>query len=345
MMKCLHKKSSLKISWCRNLVKRASTVFLFQAMLLVGWSQTPSTNQTSASSTNQNSAGESRSSTNRSSSAGASVKYVLGADSLPQEGVPKGRLEGPHLFRSKIFTNTVRKYWVYVPAQYDPEKAACVLVFQDGQRATRTNGSLRIPQVMENLIHKREMPVTIGIFITPGAKGEEYVEVGGGNPNNRSFEYDSLSDLYSRFLIEEMLPEVGKQYNLTKDPEGRAIGGTSSGAICAFTVAWHRPDQFRKVLSCIGSFTDIRGGHVYPQLIRESEKKPIRLFLEETFNDNRNERNPKRDWFLQNQAMIAALKEKNYDFTYVFHEGTHSDSPGGTLIPEMLRFLWRDYPK
>src|SRR5258705_13331763 len=133
--------------------------------------------------------------------------YELGPDSLPQEGVPKGTLEGPFLFRSQIFSNTVRKYWVFVPAQYTPDKPACVLVFQDGQRATRTNGSLRVPQVMENLIAKKEMPVTIGIFITPGARGEEYVEVGGGNPNNRSFEYDSLGDRYARFLLDEMLPE------------------------------------------------------------------------------------------------------------------------------------------
>src|SRR6266568_4263598 len=147
--------------------------------------------------------------------------YELGPDSLPQEGVPKGKLDGPFLFKSQVFSNTVRRYWVFVPAQYAPEKPACVLVFQDGQRATRTNGSLRVPQVMENLIHKKEMPVTIGIFITPGARGDAYVEIGGGNPNNRAAEYDALGDRYARFLIDEMLPEVGKNHNLTKDPEGR----------------------------------------------------------------------------------------------------------------------------
>ncbi len=273
------------------------------------------------------------------------VTYKTDPDSLPQEGVPKGKLEGPILFRSQIFTNTVRKYWVYVPAQYTPDKPACVLVFQDGQRATRSNGVLRVPQVMENLIAKKQMPVTIGIFITPGARGEEYAEVGGGNPSNRSFEYDSLGDRYARFLIEEMLPEVGKKYNLIKDPEGRAIGGTSSGAICAFNVAWERPDEFRKVISCIGSFTDIRGGHVYPKVIRESEKKPIRIFLEDTLHDNPNTRNPNRDWHVQNEAMLAALKEKGYDVKHDFAEGTHSDAHGGSIMPEMLRWLWRDYPK
>ncbi len=273
------------------------------------------------------------------------VSYSVDPDSLPQEGVPRGKLEGPFLFHSRIFTNTVRKYWVFVPAQYRAEKPACVLVFQDGQRATRTNGSLRVPQVIENLIAKKQMPVTIGIFITPGSRGEEYAEVGGGNPNNRSLEYDSLGDQYARFIVEEMLPEVGKKYNLTKDPEGRAIGGTSSGAICAFNVAWERPDEFHKVISCIGSFTNIKGGHVFPKLIRESAKKPIRVFLEDTLHDNPRPDNPDRDWHMQNEAMVAAFKEKGYDMTYEFAEGTHSDAHGGSIMPQMLRWLWRDFPK
>jgi len=275
----------------------------------------------------------------------AQYHYTVDPDSLPQEGVPKGRLEGPFLFKSQVFSNTVRKYWVYVPAQYTAGKPACVLVFQDGQRATRTNGVLRVPQVMENLIAKKEMPVTIGIFITPGSRGEEYTEVRGGNPDNRSFEYDSLGDRYARFLVEEMLPEVGKKYDLTKDPEGRAIGGTSSGAICAFNVAWERPDQFRKVISCIGSFTDLRGGHVFPKLVRENARKPIRIFLEDTLKDNPNPANPNRDWHVQNVAMLAALTEKGYDVKHSFAEGTHSDAHGGSIMPEMLRWIWRDYPK
>ena len=272
-------------------------------------------------------------------------KYPFGPDSLPQAGVPQGKLEGPFLFRSQVFTNTVRKYWVYVPAQYQAGKPACVLVFQDGQRASKTNGSIRLPQVMDNLIAKHEMPVTIGIFITPGSRGEEYREVGGGNPNNRSVEYDSLGDQYARFLIDEILPEVGKTYQLTQDPAGRAIGGFSSGAICAFNVAWERPDQFRKVISCIGSFTNIRGGHVFPKRVRETDKKPIRVFVEDTLHDLPNPTDPNRDWHVQNEAMVAALKEKGYDFTYAFAEGVHSDNHGGSIMPDMLRWLWRDYPK
>jgi hypothetical protein len=292
--------------------------------------------------------------------------YELGPDSLPQEGVPKGKLEGPFPFRSQVFSNTVRQYWIYVPAQYTPEKPACVLVFQDGQRATRTNGSLRAPQVMENLIHRKEMPVTIGIFITPGARGEEYVEIGGGNPNNRAVEYDALSDRYARFLMEEMLPEVGKKYNLTQDPEGRAIGGTSSGAICAFTVAWERPDAFRKVISCIGSYTSIAyrpardgqpmipGGDLYPTLIRKNPPKPIRIFLQDGSNDLDNAHG---HWFLANQQMLAALNYANrtadqrgqdgprYQINHVWGEGAHSDNHGGAILPDILRWIWKDYPR
>ena len=273
------------------------------------------------------------------------ITYTLGPESLPQEGVPKGKLEGPFLFKSKIIEGTVRKYWVYVPAQYAADKPACVLVFQDGQRATNPNGVLRVQNVLDNLIHRKEVPVTIGIFITPGHRGEEYPEnLGFGNPNNRADEYDALGDRYARFIVEEMLPEVGKTYNLTKDPEGRAIGGASSGAICAFTVAWERPNEFRKVISLIGSFTNIRGGHVYPELVRKSPPRPIRVFLQDGLYDNRS-RNPERDWYLQNLAMAAAFREKGYDFSFVLGGGGHADNHGGAILPDILRWLWRDYPK
>ncbi|MEJ7711813.1 MAG: alpha/beta hydrolase-fold protein [Pyrinomonadaceae bacterium] len=233
-----------------------------------------------------------------------------------------------------------------MPTQYRPGKPACVLIFQDGQRAINPDGVLRVPVVMDNLIHRKEMPVTIGIFITPGQRGEEYPEtLGTKNPSNRSAEYDALTDRYARFIVEEMLPEVGKTYNLTKNPAGRAIGGASSGAICAFTVAWERPAEFRKVISLIGSFTDIRGGHVYPDLVRKTDRKPIRIFIQDGINDNRKPDNLARDWYLQNQAMVAALQEKRYDMKHVFGEGGHSDDHGGAILPDILRWLWRDYPK
>lgn len=292
------------------------------------------------------------------------VKYELGPDSLPQAGVPKGHLEGPMLLHSEIFSNTVREYWVYVPAQYDAAKPACLLVFQDGQRATSEKGSLHIPQVMENLIAKKEMPVTIGLFITPGAKGDTYREGPGGNPNNRSFEYDSVSDRYSRFLVDEMLPEMTKKYNITKDPAGRAIGGTSSGAICAFTAAWHRPDQFRKVISCIGSFTSIgyrpatngepmiSGGEIYPTLIRKNVIRPLSIFLQDGSHDLDNGFG---NWFLANQQILAALNFANtdadrrndpgprYKINHVWGGGQHSDNHGGAIMPDILRWIWQDY--
>ena len=204
--------------------------------------------------------------------------YQLGPDSQRQTGIPQGKVT-QHSWESKIFPGTIRDYWVYVPAQYDAAHPACVMVFQDGHSYVREDGDFRVPIAFDNLIHKGEMPLTIGIFINPGTPtdrepSEEDLK------QNRSFEYDTLSDQYARFLLDEILPEVGEQYNLVDDPEGRAIGGISSGGICAWTVAWERPDAFRKVLSHCGSFTNIRGGDRYPFLIRNTAPKPIRIFLQ-----------------------------------------------------------------
>jgi len=293
--------------------------------------------------------------------------YPLGPDSLPQPGVPKGRLEGPTLFRSRIIANTVRQYWVYVPPQYDPSRPANVLVFQDGNRATNPTGSLRVPQVLENLIAKKVIPVTIGIFITPGQRGDVYPEtIGTGNPNNRANEYDALSDDYGRFIIEEMLPEVGKTYNLAKDPASRAIGGTSSGAICAFTVAWNHPDQFRNVISFIGSYTSIgykpaqngqpavSGGEIYPTLIRRSPPKPLKIFQQDGSNDLSNQFG---NWFLANQQMLSAFEYANatadqqkstgprYELKHEWGDGAHSDAHGGSILPDVLRWIWSDAKK
>jgi enterochelin esterase-like enzyme len=274
----------------------------------------------------------------------AADEYKLGPDSLPQKGVPKGKLDGPFEWKSKIFEGTSRRYWVYVPAQYDAARPACVMVFQDGHAYGLPDEAYKVPVVFDNLIHKKEMPVTIGIFVNPGNKeGEPPADAKNWGKATRSFEYDSLGDRYARFLVEEILPEVGKKYTLTKDPEGRAICGASSGGICAFTVAWEKPDEFRKVISHIGSFTNLRGGHVYPKKILEAEKKPIRVFLQDGSNDNRRPNSPERDWFLQNQAMAAALKEKDYDYKAAFGDGGHTHRHGAALLPDQLRWLWRDY--
>jgi enterochelin esterase family protein len=272
------------------------------------------------------------------------VSYPLQEDSMVK-GELRGRLEGPFLFRSKIIEDTVRKYWIYVPAEYKESDPAAVLVFQDGARATNPNGVLRVQNVLDNLIAKKQIPVTIGIFITPGQRGDTFPDsIGTGNPNNRDREYDILDDRYARFIIDEMLPEVGKKYKLSDEPAKRAIGGSSSGAICAFTVAWHRPDQFRNVVSLIGSYTNIHGGHIYPELILKEAKKPIRIFLQDGINDLRSPENLERDWYVQNQKMKASFTEKDYDFAFVLGEGGHSDDHGGAMLPLMLRWIWRDDP-
>ncbi len=263
--------------------------------------------------------------------------YKLGPASQRQEGVPRGKVT-KHEWTSKIFPGTKRDYWVYVPAQYEESQPAAVMVFQDGHTYVNDEGDFRVPIVFDNLIHKGEMPATIGIFINPGHKG--LPPSSPWRANNRSFEYDTLSDQYARFLLEEILPEVGKSYRLTDDPDRRAICGISSGGICAWTVAWERPDAFRKVLSHVGSFTNIRGGNAYPSLIRKTERKPIRIFLQDGENDLDNLHG---NWWLSNQQMAAALKFQKYDYKFMGGEGGHNGKHGGAILPDSLRWLWRDH--
>lgn len=306
-------------------------------------------------------------------------EYPLTADSLPQAGVPKGQLLGPYEWKSQILRGTVRRYWIFVPAQYRPDKAAGLLVFQDGQRALNPHGQLRVNQVMENLIHQKQMPVSLGLFITPGNLSDHYPDsLGMSNPDNRAQEYDALSDAYARMLTEELIPELKKSYNISDDVERRIIGGTSSGAICAWTVAWERPDQFRKVISLIGSYTSIGyrpargnqpmvpGGDLYPTLIRKNPIKPIRVFLQDGTNDLSNSQpngvtpdewslsNEHGSWHLANLQMLSALEYANrvadrrklggprYEIEHAWGDGWHSDSHGGAILPDILRWMFRD---
>jgi enterochelin esterase-like enzyme len=267
----------------------------------------------------------------------AADDYTLGPDSFPQDGVPQGKVTGPIKLTSKVFDGTVRDYWVYVPAQYKAEEPACVMVFQDGGSYVNAKGQFRVPVVFDNLIHKKQMAVTVGIFVSPGefpaADGK------GKSRSNRSFEYDTVSNQYAGFLEKELLPEVGKTVKLRDDAAGRAICGISSGGICAFTVAWERPDLFSKVLSHVGSFTNIRGGDVYPGLIRKTEKKPIRVFLQDGTGDLDNLHG---HWPLANLQMAASLKHMGYDYTLAFGDGGHNGKHGGVILPESLVWLWRD---
>ncbi|HLN29490.1 MAG TPA: alpha/beta hydrolase-fold protein [Gemmataceae bacterium] len=270
------------------------------------------------------------------SSVRAADDYKLGPDSQEHPGIPKGKVT-KYTWTSKIFDGTVRDYWVYVPEQYDPKLPANVMVFQDGVAYVNREGSFRVPVVFDNLIAKKVLPVTIGIFINPGSFPA--TEPGQKPRSNRSFEYDTLSDQYARFLEKEILPEVAKDYNLRKDAEGRAICGISSGGICAFTVAWERPDLFSKVLSHVGSFTNIRGGDVYPGRIRKTPHKPIRIFLQDGAGDLDNEHG---NWPLANQQMAKALKFAKYDYQFVYGDGGHNGKQGGAILPDSLRWLWAE---
>ncbi|MBM3997343.1 MAG: esterase family protein [Planctomycetes bacterium] len=263
--------------------------------------------------------------------------YKLGPESLKQPGVPAGAVTQMPAWKSNIFPGTVRDWWIYVPAQYDAKTPACVMIFQDGVWYRDPKGSFRAPTVFDNLIHKKKMPVTIGIFLNPGTIPGS--DKGKKARSNRSFEYDRLSDQYAIFLEKEILPEVGKKYKLRQDAAGRAICGISSGGICAFTAAWERPDLFSKVLSHVGSFTNIRGGDVYPSLIRKTEPKPIRVFLQDGSGDLDNLHG---SWPLANQSMAAALKLMKYDYRFEFGDGGHNGKHGGAILPESLTWLWRD---
>ena len=248
-----------------------------------------------------------------------------------------------------------RKWATYVPAQYDGKTPACLMVFQDGLGYTAEKGAWRVPTVFDNLIAEGKMPVTIGLFINPGFIPDK------DNPNgkdkkgkplgksNRSFEYDSVTDRYVTFLINEMIPLLEAQgLKISKDPLRRGIAGSSSGGICAFNAAWQRPDQFSKVFTTIGSFTNIRGviskgvetgGNVFPELILNSEKKNIRVYSQEGANDLTNEFGC---WPEANQKMADAWKAKGYDYQFVLGEGTHNARHGAMLLPEAMKWLWRD---
>ncbi len=272
-------------------------------------------------------------------SAAAFDDYTLGPDSQPKADIPHGEVTKHTFASSKIFPGTTRDYWVYVPKQYDAAKPAALMVFQDGSGYQNPTGQFRAPVVFDNLIASKEIPVTVGVFVNPGTVPAGVP--GGKDRANRSYEYDSLGDAYPRFLIEEFLPEATKGLNISTDPAQRAICGISSGGICAFTVAWERPDSFGKVISQIGSFTNIRGGFAYPALIRNSkgQAKPLRIFLQDGSHDLDNLHG---DWPLSAQDMAAALKYAEYDYKFEFGDGGHNGKHGGSIFPDTLRWLWRD---
>lgn len=267
--------------------------------------------------------------------------YPPHPDSQPHPGAPKGEVLKFTFENSKIFPGTWREYWVYVPAQYTPDKPACVYVNQDGVQ-------WNAPVVFDNLIHKKEMPVTIGVFVMHGRVKAANADAA-LDRFNRSYEYDGLGDNYARFILDELLPDVetkktsdGRAIRLSKNGNDRAIGGASSGAICAFTAAWERPDAFSRVFSAIGTYVGLRGGHSYSTLIRKYEPKPIRVFLQDGANDLNIYGG---DWWMANQAMERSLAFAGYEVQHVWGEGAHNGRHGAAIFPDAMRWLWKGWPE
>jgi enterochelin esterase family protein len=275
--------------------------------------------------------------------------YKLGPDSQPMEGVPKGTISGAKVIPSQVFPGTQHTYYVYVPAQYDPAKPTPVMIFNDGQAMMKAPGDVQGQNVMDNLIYRREIPVMIGVFINPGRRPDqpEPPEPDGGwgdKTTNRPDEYNTPKDRYARVIVEELMPALKKEYNISPDPDLHGIMGASSGGCAAFATAWFRPNDFHKVITIVGSFTDLRGEYIYPELVAESEKKPIRIFMQDGRNDNRSPANLKRDWFYQSVRLMEALTKKGYEVNYTWGIGNHGQKQGGAVFPEMMRWLWRDQP-
>ncbi|MFO7259095.1 MAG: alpha/beta hydrolase-fold protein, partial [Bacteroidota bacterium] len=267
--------------------------------------------------------------------------YPVDPASQVRPGVPKGEVLKFTFNNSKIFPGTTREISVYIPAQYTGNTPACVYVNQDGIQ-------WNAPTVFDNLIASNEMPITIGIFVTPG-RVPALDKAAAIDRFNRSFEYDGLSDQYARFLLDEVFPFVeqqktsdGRPIRLSRNGNDRAIGGSSSGAVCAFTAAWEYPEEFSRVFSAIGTYTGLRGADRYDILVRKYEPKPIRIFMQDGSNDLNIYAG---DWWKANESMERALTFAGYDVKHVWGEGGHNNAHGTAVFPEAMRWLWRDYPK
>jgi enterochelin esterase-like enzyme len=263
---------------------------------------------------------------------------AYGPDAYEKPGVPKGKLSEKRVHVSRIYDGMKSDYWVYVPAQYNAAQPVAVMVWQDGEVLVPREGASRAQIVFDNLTHEKKIPVMIHVLISPGLQGEKRM---------RSILYDTVSDRYARFLEEEILAEMGKEWKLRADGYSRALAGDSSGGICAFNGAWQRPELFSRVLSRIGSFTsiqwkpgDLDGGNIFPFLIRKSPKRNLRVWLQDGANDLENSHG---SWPMQNIAMANSLKMMQYDFHFTWGNGSHSRNGGHAELAEELQWLWRGY--
>jgi gluconolactonase len=275
---------------------------------------------------------------------GYDLPYVLTADSRPQAGVPKGKTFMFTLEHSNVFPGTTHRITVYVPAEYRADRPACAYVGLDEL-------GLQAPTVFDNLIARHEIPVTIGIGVAPGVVDSV------SSPQNprldRSREFDGLSDELARFLLEEVFPEVqrhntpdGLPIRLSDDPNDRAAGGVSTGGIAAFTLAWERPDAFRRVFTASGTFVGMRGGDRYPVLVRKTEPKPIRIFMQDGSHDGLDDWfGEVGGWWMENQTLERALTFSGYQVEHVWGEGPHGSRQGRVVFPDAMRWLWRDWPR
>lgn len=269
-------------------------------------------------------------------------------DSYAQRGVPKGELSDRMVNVSKkIYEGMETNYWVYLPAQYDPSKPAALMVWQDGHLLIGRNdeeicilcpGLVRILEVTDNLLYRGEIPVMVHLFVQPGTLNGESM---------RSMQYDSVTDRYPRFLVEELLPEVYAKYNIRRDGYSHAIQGQSSGGIAAFNAGWHFPGQFSRIASQHGTFTAVafrnqepEAGHVYPTWVRREPRKNLRVWISHGTEDYENEWG---SWPTQNLQMANSLKFRGYDFRYYLGNGDHHAAIWAAKLPEAMTWLWRGY--
>jgi enterochelin esterase-like enzyme len=265
------------------------------------------------------------------------VRYLHGPDSNVQHGIPTGSVTEFEWNASTVYPGTSRRFWVYVPAQYDPGDPASLLVFQDGEGFLDPSDDVRVAIVLDNLIGRGHLPVTIAIFVDPGVLQDPGTSDG---RRQRNVEYDAFDEHYVDFLVEEIIPEVRMRWSITEDHDRWGICGFSSGGNCAFTAAWLRPDVFGRVICSLSSFAQMPGGNPYPALIPVSPRKPLRIFMQAGHRDlGWNE--PEGNWLAANLRVAAALAEAEYDVRLVLGDGGHSSNHLGVLLPDALRWVFR----